>query len=286
MKTATLLIIAGVSVLTISCSSNSTANFIVFRNGPGELLRMNYNGTGRSVIFAGDDTNFNPTLSRNGKKIACASYSSIDGSFRIILMNSNGSYVRELVNQPSFSHAPAYHPNNRTLAFQSNAVGGDQIYRINDDGSGLQQLTNTGRNYLPAWSPDGTKIAFRSDRDGNNEIYVMNADGSNQTRLTNDLSSDIRPAWSPDGQKIVWTSDRTGTQQIWIMNADGSNPQQLTFAIGRSWGAAFTPDGTRIVFSSERDGNQQVYIMNADGSGQTRLSNNAEDEYDISTGTD
>lgn len=284
MKLLTLALMGGVCVLTISCSSNK-ANFIVFRNGPGEIMRMNYNGSGRSVIFAGDDTNFNPSLSKNGKKIACASYSSIDGTFRIILMNSSGGNVRELLNQPSSSHHPAYHPNNRTLAFHSNSGGTYQIYRINDDGSGLQQLTTIGANQHPAWSPDGSKIAFRSNRDGNNEIYVMDADGSNQTRLTNDAGADIRPSWSPNGQKIVWTSDRSGNQQVWIMDADGSNPQQLTFAAGRSWAAAFTPDGNRIVFSSQRDGNEQIYIMNADGSGQTNLSNNANSEYDVTTGT-
>jgi Tol biopolymer transport system component len=285
MRIAVLLLLLTGCVLSISCSS-SGLNFMIFRTEES-IMRMNYNGTGRQVLFTGDDTNFNPTLSRNGSKIAFASYSSTDGDFRILLMNANGSNVRELANQPLASHHPAYHPNNRTLAFQSEASGSYQIYRINDDGSGLQQLTFVGANRHPAWNPDGTKLAFMSTRDGNQEIYVMDADGSNQGRLTNNSDRDFRPSWSRDGTRLLFTSDRVGsTQQVWIMNANGSNPQQLTSASQRSWGGAFSPDGRKIVFS--REGLSllgQVWIMDADGSNQVNLSNNANDEYDVSTGT-
>ena len=84
------------------------------------------------------------------------------------------------------------------IAFTSDRDGDFEIYIMDPDGSGIQQLTDNDRwDMHPAWSPDGSKIAFFSDRDGDNEIYVMNPDGSGIQKLTDNDWSDYSPAWSP-----------------------------------------------------------------------------------------
>lgn len=94
-----------------------------------------------------------------------------------------------------------------------------------------------------AFPGENGKIAFTSSRDGNYEIYAMNADGSEQTRLTDNAASDYAPDWSPDGEKIAFTSYRDGEVD--------------------EYGQAVS----------------EVYVMNADGSEQTRLTDNAADDY-------
>ena len=73
------------------------------------------------------------------------------------------------------------------IAFYSDRDGDDEIFVMNADGTGVQQLTdNDDRDRSPMWSPDGAKIAFGRDRgdwDGDAEIFVMNADGSNVVSL-------------------------------------------------------------------------------------------------------
>ena len=119
---------------------------------------------------------------------------------------------------------PAWSPDGTKIAFETNLAGNWEIYTINVDGSGLQNVSNTPDSIegWPAWSPDGAKIAFQSNRDGNWEIYVMNLDGSGLKRLTDNSSIDGLPTWSPNGRSIAFVSNQGGSWGVWVMNADGS----------------------------------------------------------------
>ncbi|TES93324.1 MAG: hypothetical protein E3J88_00305, partial [Anaerolineales bacterium] len=58
------------------------------------------------------------------------------------------------------------------IAFASYRSGDQEIYVMNSDGSGIQQLTdNDWDDYSPAWSPDGSKIAFDSLRIGREHVF-------------------------------------------------------------------------------------------------------------------
>lgn len=113
-----------------------------------------------------------------------------------------------------------------------------QIYVMNTDGTGLQQVAFTGstaNNGDPVWSPDGTQITFGSDREGGNRlnVFTMNMDGSQVRQLTYfDVPYEAaNPNWSSDGRKISFQYDINGNKQsnpnafaaVWTMNADGSD---------------------------------------------------------------
>ena len=78
-----------------------------------------------------------------------------------------------------------------------NPTGDYEIFRMNRDGTGLEQLTfNMAIDEDPAYSPNGKRIAFTSARDGYLEVYGMEADGSNPTNLTRNPAFDLDPAWA------------------------------------------------------------------------------------------
>ncbi len=145
---------------------------------------------------------------------------------------------------------------NGRIAFTSDHDGDVDIYVMNSDGSGVEQLTdNDSVDTSPSWSPDGDRIVFTSDRDNDEEIYnlyAMNADGSGVEQLTDDCSNGD-PAWSPDGSRIAFTS----LGDIYVMNADGSGKIQLT---------GEPNDSCAQLFFSDRDGQHAWYVRNADGS--------------------
>ncbi|MBL7877634.1 MAG: PD40 domain-containing protein, partial [Cyclobacteriaceae bacterium] len=68
--------------------------------------------------------------------------------------------------------APFYHPGGKKIIFSSNhkSTRGFQfnLFMINEDGSGLEQITYDGVfDSFPMFSPDGKKIIFSSNRNNN-----------------------------------------------------------------------------------------------------------------------
>jgi dipeptidyl aminopeptidase/acylaminoacyl peptidase len=188
-------------------------------------------------------TDFDPTWSPDGSQIAFRSQR--DGNDEIYIMNSDGTCQVNLTNDPADDWSPAFSPDGTKIAF-AHFFDGNQfsdIAVINKDGSGMQRLTTSHGEY-PAWSPDGSQIAFASARDGNYEIYVMDADGTGQTRLTDNPAYDMSPVWSPDGTQIAFDSQR-----------DMFPPTEV--GIGPEF---------------------EIHVMNADGSGDTRLTDDIQED--------
>jgi len=166
-----------------------------------------------------------------------------------------------------------------------NEVGstGQDIYRMNPDGTGRQNLTNLSTVQYPtftlaveyrsmALSPDGRTIAFESSRDGCPGIWGMNVDGSAVRKLSiGDYMTtrcNFYPVWSPDGNHIAFTTSREGSFSLYVMNADGTNPRNAAKSLDNgssySWPTSWSPDG-RVVFQYDGQAQSQAYIVNADG---------------------
>jgi Tol biopolymer transport system component len=170
-------------------------------------------------------------------------------------------------------------PNGR-IAF-SDFIGG-QIYAVNPDGSGLEQLTHTGPNGgadFPSWSPNGKRIVFsRFAPAYDGRIWIMNADGTAKHQLADDAEGfrDFTPKFTPDGAEIVFTRCQPddGVCAIWKMHADGTHKHALTPYIhgpnneAVDFGPSVSPDGKRIAFTRFFAGGfaARIFVMRANGS--------------------
>ncbi|MGA2239873.1 MAG: hypothetical protein ABSG74_11740 [Candidatus Bathyarchaeia archaeon] len=180
----------------------------------------------------------------------------------------------------------SYPGRNGKIAFDATdpISGYSQVYVMNADGTGVQDLTNynLGDNYSPVWSPDGTRIAFTRDIPCDTgecrRIFVMNADGTGQVQLTVETAEPqpsiyhYRPAWSPDGTKIAFHKYTGGVNDgIYVIGADVPGAGVLLIAGGDQ--PSWSPDGSKIVFSKWDSVLSQfvIWVMNADGSSVTSL---------------
>ena len=204
-----------------------------------------------------------------------------DGNMEIYAIDTDGTNLVRLTNQPARDTQPAWSPDGRKIAFTSNRRNGFslEIYVMNADGGQLAQLTTDHppavNDESPSWSPDGTKLAFASNRGDSYDIYVMDADGNNLVQLTKGRAKEVSPCWSPNGMKIAFTSSGNVLKsEIYVMDADGLNPVNLTQnpeALNKN--PSWSPDGKRLAFESWRVGTHDIYVMDADGKNVIQLNN-------------
>lgn len=168
-------------------------------------------------------------------------------------------------------------------------IRGYNVWQINPDGTGEQQLTTDGVATafysVLNWSPDGTRLAFQRQLNCGvsqgdcTAIFTSDADGSNQVQLTSPVTytHDQFPRWSPDGTRIVFHRSDPD-QSIMVINSDGTNLVEVLAGNGvDQWYSdpSWAPDG-RILYVDAYTANGQCYgsikVIDADGSGSEALS--------------
>jgi Tol biopolymer transport system component len=165
------------------------------------------------------------------------------------------------------------------ITFVSNSSGNYQVYTMNLDGTGRQQLTNIPEGACqPDWSPDGARLVFVSPCDSMTDyypgsaMYIVNADGDGLLPLPTLPGGDYDPKWSPDGEKIAFTSLRnSGRPQLYIIELDDNTVTPMSEKYLTDFQPAWSPDGKQIVFISTRKLGQQVWVMEADGKNPQQL---------------
>lgn len=207
----------------------------IFAGAPGASNVLRVLGASGTIDLDSGGGLSSPTWSPDSKQIAFIKMSADQQSWRIIVINADGSRcgdkfecLNKQVHGEQYRGGLAWSKQG-VFAVGFNTAGASDVHLMYSDGSLAKNLSNhAADDGSPAFSPDGKQVAFTSMRDGKPQIYVVNVDGTGLRRVSNNEFSDLSPTWSPDGRWLAFTSTRGGQPNIFMMDLSGGNVTQLT----------------------------------------------------------
>lgn len=160
------------------------------------------------------------------------------------------------------------------IAFAS----GGRIFRVEHDGSNLQQLTfnepigsYNSYDIEPDWSSKTNQIVFTRTYYKHADIYLV-GDGGGVTRELI-LRNARTPTWSPNGKKIAFAmvvrGFPWGNTDLAMANADGTDSVKITDTLDtpNERNPHWSPKRAILVYDDSRD----IYTIDANGSNNRRL---------------
>ncbi len=154
----------------------------------------------------------------------------------------------------------AWSPDGRKIAFISDRTGEEEIYLVDQNGSGEpEQLTSNGdmRRFNPVWSPDGRWIAF-SDIQG--RVFVVEVATKEVTEVIDEEYGTITEYnWSPHGGFLAFSVSSLrewnvfkGFNSIYIWSASTRDLHKITDDIFHETEPVWDPQGDYLFYLSDR----------------------------------
>lgn len=164
-----------------------------------DLMTMNADGSNQQLLVANGSAGYVCGTSTTGVVVFNSAGNPLgtnpEGDFEIFSIRIDGTGLRQLTSNSVLDSGPKWSPDCASVSYNSLDAGGSlDVHRMNADGSGDTDLTNTPGVFdaFSAFSPDGQRIVFTSERGGNYEIYTMDAaGGGNVVQYTEAKQGDL-----------------------------------------------------------------------------------------------
>lgn len=169
----------------------------------------------------------------------------------------NGN-TRNLTTTPGIhERSSKWSPDGRTIAFISDKSGMEEIWLMNQDGTGEPRQITTGGDtykYQIRWSPDGTKILWNDKMQ--RLSYVDIASKAVKGVATAEAGEIVQFAWSPDSRWVAYGKPEVEAMaRVYLYSVESGKTFAVTDAWYNSGDPSFSQDGKYLFFISDRDFN-------------------------------
>jgi len=209
---------------------------VLHTSDTSDVWVMNADGSGKKNLTKGALNGGRPVWSPDGKQIAFGAAE--DSGVLMYQMNADGSGVKPLGGELSsldlnrdwaeYGGGLEWARDGRILVCNAADDHGD-VFAVDQDGSGLTQLTKGAWLGTFSLSPDGTRIALHDQAE---RLYVASVQGTAGEPVTlleqtgfYVVDPRARVSWSPDGAAMAFASDSmdlSAGSYLYVINADGS----------------------------------------------------------------
>jgi Tol biopolymer transport system component len=183
----------------------------------------------------------------------------------IFVVKTDGTELRQLTNDIYKNRYPRWSPDGKKIAFYSNRGGKYEVWTINRDGSGLQQVTynSTAGAMYPVWSPDGARLAYSDIGAGPPRIIEMGKSPNEQASkglpaLPEHGQQFAAYSWSPDGLRLTGQTARDGGADsgIVVFSIESQKFERVTdFGTFPAW----LSDNRRLMFENR----SKLYVVDS-----------------------
>ena len=168
------------------------------------------------------------------------------GTWRLWLVNANGSEMRQLTKDDGEGQDvdPVFNRDGSKILFSSTRGGKVGIWTISVADGKSERVCDGDQ---AEWSPDESQIAYRRD----NRIWVRDLkSGAEKAASPESFPTCSGPAWSGDGKSLAFAARWDAGNGIYLMPAAGGEPVKVFDKKG-ACEPHFTPDGALIVYETE-----------------------------------
>ncbi|HXS09988.1 MAG TPA: glycosyltransferase family 39 protein [Candidatus Krumholzibacteria bacterium] len=191
-----------------------------------------------------------------------------NGTAAIMLVDSSGANVRELVRTQPFLDAMAWSPDGSWLAYASTDKG-RLVLKLCEVATGhTRDITNTNaQQWNPAWCRRTGVFVYCSDENGSQMVRKAKAPGGASTAVSINEPADLASI-SPSGKWITWV-DPPG--HLVIMNTATGEINKVREPGEVLSAASWSPDDTHLVVEAFDWGAPETYMIDVTDGRALRL---------------
>lgn len=215
-----------------------------------------------------------PSLSPDGQIVA------FNYQGDIWTMKTTGENLKRLTIHESYDNNPLWSSDGKSIAFQSDRFGNNDIFIVNSSGGTPVRITyHSASDILTDFTADGD-LYFETSRnykqvERENEFFAVSAKGGTPFRLLNAVGFDAK--LSPNKNFIAFTKgscriEREAYQgpanrDLWLYDIKNDTYNQLTTFNGQDFSPQWADDNT-LYFQSARSGKYNIHKLTIDNTGK------------------